>query len=45
MKNVLILILITLLLVITNAQDDWAAPSDTSDFPNLDIGYYPVQLG
>ena len=20
-------------------------PSDNSDFPNLDIGYYPVQLG
>ena len=45
MKNVLILTIITKLLVMINAQDDWAVPSDTSDFPNLDIGYYPVQLG
>ena len=45
MKKALILTIITKLFFIINAQDDWAVPSDTSDFPNLDIGYYPVQLG
>ncbi len=45
MRKVLISTIITILVVVSNAQDDWAVPSDSSDFPNLDIGYYPVQLG
>jgi hypothetical protein len=27
------------------AQEDWAMPKDTIDFPNLDIGHYPLIEG